>query len=270
MFDGRAGARSGCGLPGCVSFGVQGARPGAPWPGAYGLLIRASSPSPPAPSRTTWRAPTSSCSPPGAVGGRAPVRSGPCAARVLAAALGVCTPRRRCRSCCPCCPPASSAGRRSSNHGADRDDRLARVGRHRVRHVWTRAAGHGAGPRRDLHRQLRRGGRRQRARPRDHGLPEAVSGHNEPVVLGPGQPARHGRGRRSCRGCPEHGASLLVAQLRREFAQIRSWRTLGNAAHVVNQEAGGRVYLCRGPRRPWGQAMAHAAPLRLTARPGHT
>ena len=54
-------------------------------------------------------------------------------------------------------------------------------------------------------------------------------------------------------GMPKHGASLLVAQLRRDFAQIRVVATLGNAAHVVNQEAGGRVYLCRGPRRPWGQ-----------------
>jgi 4-amino-4-deoxy-L-arabinose transferase-like glycosyltransferase len=86
---------------------------------------------------------------------------------------------------------------------------------------------------------------------RDH-LPEAVSGHNSLWFWGPGDP-RATTVVAIVPGIPKHGVALLVAQLRRDFAQVRVVATLGNTAHVVNQEDGGRVYLCQDPRQPWGQ-----------------
>jgi hypothetical protein len=86
---------------------------------------------------------------------------------------------------------------------------------------------------------------------RDH-LPEAVSGHNSLWFWGPGNP-RATTVVAIAPGMPKRGAAQLAAALRDDFAQVRVVATLGNAAHVVNQESGGRVYLCRDPRRPWGQ-----------------
>jgi hypothetical protein len=51
-------------------------------------------------------------------------------------------------------------------------------------------------------------------------------------------------------GRPKAAAAQLAATLRRDFAQVRVAATLGNAAGVTTQEAGGHVYICRGPVRP--------------------
>jgi len=81
-------------------------------------------------------------------------------------------------------------------------------------------------------------------------LPTAVSGDNTYWWWGPGNP----------------DASTVVAvapgpmdvtgyagYLRRYFASVRVVATLSNSDGIHNQEWGGHVYVCTGPRRPWGQ-----------------
>jgi Dolichyl-phosphate-mannose-protein mannosyltransferase len=85
---------------------------------------------------------------------------------------------------------------------------------------------------------------------RGTGLPEAVSGHNTYWWWGPGNPR----------------ASTVVAvmpgpvdgtgdgaYLRQFFTSVRAVATLSNPDGIHNQEWGGHVYLCTGPRHPWGQ-----------------
>ena len=81
----------------------------------------------------------------------------------------------------------------------------------------------------------------------DH-LPAAVSGQNNEWYWGPGNPRAT-----TIVAVVQPGFPELVARLRRDFAHVRPVATLGNPAHVSNQEEGGRVYLCTGPIRPWAQ-----------------
>jgi 4-amino-4-deoxy-L-arabinose transferase-like glycosyltransferase len=85
---------------------------------------------------------------------------------------------------------------------------------------------------------------------RGTGLPQAVSGHNTYWWWGPGRPR----------------ASTVVAvapgpvdvtgyagYLRQFFTRVRTAATLSNPYGVHNQEWGGHVYVCTGPRHPWAQ-----------------
>ncbi|HKD89698.1 MAG TPA: glycosyltransferase family 39 protein [Streptosporangiaceae bacterium] len=82
------------------------------------------------------------------------------------------------------------------------------------------------------------------------GLPAAVSGHNTEWWWGPGNPR----------------ATTVVAvapgpvdvtgyggYLKQYFTSVRVAATLSNPAGIHNQEWEGHVYVCTGPRRPWGQ-----------------
>jgi 4-amino-4-deoxy-L-arabinose transferase-like glycosyltransferase len=82
----------------------------------------------------------------------------------------------------------------------------------------------------------------------DH-LPEAVSGHNSLWFWGPGNP--HATTVVVVLPGPEDGPPDLSV-LRRGFARIRLVATLGNPAHITNQEKGGHVYICTDPVRSWG------------------
>jgi hypothetical protein len=85
---------------------------------------------------------------------------------------------------------------------------------------------------------------------RGMGLPAAVSGHNTEWWWGPGNP---------------HATTVVAvapgpldvtgyqAYLRTFFRHVRVAATLSNTAGVHNQEWGGHVYICAGPRHPWGQ-----------------
>jgi 4-amino-4-deoxy-L-arabinose transferase-like glycosyltransferase len=81
-------------------------------------------------------------------------------------------------------------------------------------------------------------------------LPEAVSGHNTYWWWGPGNP---------------RATTVLAvmpgpidgtgdgAYLRQFFTSVRAVATLSNPYRIHNQEWGGHVYLCTGPRHPWAQ-----------------
>lgn len=85
---------------------------------------------------------------------------------------------------------------------------------------------------------------------RGTGLPGAVSGHNNEWWWGPGNP----------------NASIVVAvapgprdvtgydtYLQQYFSSVKTVATLTDTAGIHNEEWGGHVYICRGPRQPWGQ-----------------
>jgi len=82
------------------------------------------------------------------------------------------------------------------------------------------------------------------------GLPEAVGGHNNDWWWGPGR--------------PDARVVLAVAPgpkdvtdydeyLRLFFGRVVQVATITNPEHLANQEYGGHIYLCTGPRLPWGQ-----------------
>jgi 4-amino-4-deoxy-L-arabinose transferase-like glycosyltransferase len=85
---------------------------------------------------------------------------------------------------------------------------------------------------------------------RGTGLPAAVSGHNTYWWWGPGNP---------------RATTVLAvmpgpidgtgdgAHLRQFFTSVRAVATLSNPYRIHNQEWGGHVYLCTGPRHPWAQ-----------------
>jgi len=83
---------------------------------------------------------------------------------------------------------------------------------------------------------------------RADGLPAAVSGHNTDWWWGPGNP---------------HAATVLVVApgdapryrdyLSRFFTSVQPVATLSNLTGIHNQEQGGHIYLCTGPRSPWAQ-----------------
>jgi hypothetical protein len=85
---------------------------------------------------------------------------------------------------------------------------------------------------------------------RGTGLPAAVSGHNSEWWWGPGNP---------------HATTVVAvapgpidvtgyaAYLGQFFTHVREAATLSNPYGVHNQEWGGHVYICTGPRHPWAQ-----------------
>jgi 4-amino-4-deoxy-L-arabinose transferase-like glycosyltransferase len=86
---------------------------------------------------------------------------------------------------------------------------------------------------------------------RGTGLPQAVSGHNTYWWWGPGNP--HATTVLAVLPGPVDDDGGGAAYLRQFFTGVRVVATLSNPYGIRNQEFGGHVYLCTGPRRPWGQ-----------------
>ncbi|HVB91314.1 MAG TPA: glycosyltransferase family 39 protein [Acidimicrobiales bacterium] len=84
---------------------------------------------------------------------------------------------------------------------------------------------------------------------RSAGLPTAVSGHNNEWFWGPGNP-------NSTTVVAVAPGPLDVTRygtyLSRFFQHVRVVVTLSNTAGLHNQEWGGHIYVCTGPRHPWG------------------
>jgi hypothetical protein len=85
---------------------------------------------------------------------------------------------------------------------------------------------------------------------RGTGLPRAVSGHNTYWWWGPGNP--HATTVVAVMPGPVDGGGD-AAYLRQFFTSVRAVATLSNPYRIHNQEFDGHVYLCTGPRHPWGQ-----------------
>jgi hypothetical protein len=85
---------------------------------------------------------------------------------------------------------------------------------------------------------------------RGTGLPQAVSGHNTYWWWGPGNP--HATTVVAVMPGPADGGGD-AAYLRQFFTSVRAVATLSNPYRIHNQEFDGHVYLCTGPRHPWGQ-----------------
>ena len=85
---------------------------------------------------------------------------------------------------------------------------------------------------------------------RGTGLPQAVSGHNTYWWWGPGNP-RATTVVAVMPGPVDGGGD--AAYLRQFFTSVRAVATLSNPNRIHNQEFDGHVYLCTGPRHPWGQ-----------------
>ncbi|MFE2377369.1 hypothetical protein [Streptomyces sp. NPDC059398] len=84
---------------------------------------------------------------------------------------------------------------------------------------------------------------------RGTGLPRAVSNQNTAWWWGPGNP----RATTVVAVAPgPQYAPDYAAYLRRYFAHVRVAASLSNPYGVHNIEWGGHVYVCTGPRRPWG------------------
>ena len=82
------------------------------------------------------------------------------------------------------------------------------------------------------------------------GLPAAVSGHNTDWWWGPGNP----RATTVVAVAPgPKAAPGYAAYLHRFFTSVRTVATLSNPYGVHNIEWHGHIYLCAGPRQPWGQ-----------------
>jgi len=82
------------------------------------------------------------------------------------------------------------------------------------------------------------------------GLPQAVSGHNTYWWWGPGNP-RATTVVAVMPGPKDGGGD--AAYLGHFFSSVRAVATLSNPYGLHNQEWGGHVYLCTGPRHPWSQ-----------------
>jgi hypothetical protein len=82
------------------------------------------------------------------------------------------------------------------------------------------------------------------------GLPQAVSGHNTYWWWGPGNP--QATTVVAVMPGPEDGGGD-AAFLGQFFTSVRAVATLSNPYGLHNQEWHGHVYLCTGPRHPWGQ-----------------
>lgn len=85
---------------------------------------------------------------------------------------------------------------------------------------------------------------------RSAGLPTAVSGHNTEWWWGPGPVAA--RTVLAVMPGPVDGDGD-TALLGRYFSHVRAVAVLTNPAGIHNQEWGGHVYLCTGPRLPWAR-----------------
>ncbi len=86
---------------------------------------------------------------------------------------------------------------------------------------------------------------------RGTGLPQAVSGHNTYWWWGPGNPGATTVV--AVMPGPVGGGGGDAAYLRQFFTSVRAVATLSNPYRIPNQEFGGHIYLCTGPRHPWGQ-----------------
>jgi hypothetical protein len=82
------------------------------------------------------------------------------------------------------------------------------------------------------------------------GLPQAVSGHNTYWWWGPGNP--RATTVVAVMPGPEDGGGDAT-YLGQFFTSVRAVATLSNPYGLHNQEWGGHVYLCTGPRHPWSQ-----------------
>ena len=107
--------------------------------------------------------------------------------------------------------------------------------------------------------ELRRGQRDQRAGLT--GLPQAVSGHNTYWWWGPGNP--QATTVVAVMPGPKDGGGD-AAYLGQFFTSVRAVATLSNPYGLHNQEWGGHVYLCTGPRHPVEPDLAAATPVQLT------
>jgi 4-amino-4-deoxy-L-arabinose transferase-like glycosyltransferase len=85
---------------------------------------------------------------------------------------------------------------------------------------------------------------------RGMGLPTAVSGHNSLWWWGPGHP--HATTVVAVAPGPMD-VTGYAGYLRLYFTSVRTVATLSNPYGVHNQEWGGHVYVCTGPRLPWAQ-----------------
>ena len=85
---------------------------------------------------------------------------------------------------------------------------------------------------------------------RGTGLPTAVSGQNSEWWWGPGNP--HATTVVAVAPGPVD-VTGYAAYLRQFFTAVRVAATLSNPYGIHNQEWGGHVYLCTGPRHPWAQ-----------------
>jgi hypothetical protein len=82
------------------------------------------------------------------------------------------------------------------------------------------------------------------------GLPTAVSGHNSLWWWGPGNP--HATTVVAVAPGPVD-VTGYAAYLSQFFTSVRVAATLSNPYGIHNQEWGGHVYVCTGPRESWAQ-----------------
>ena len=85
---------------------------------------------------------------------------------------------------------------------------------------------------------------------RGMGLPTAVSGHNTDWWWGPGNP--HATTVVAVAPGP-NATTGYAAYLSQFFTSVRTVATLSNPYGIHNENWGGHVYLCTGPRQPWAQ-----------------
>jgi hypothetical protein len=86
---------------------------------------------------------------------------------------------------------------------------------------------------------------------RGMGLPTAVSRQNSEWWWGPGNP--RATTIVAVAPGPGGGGTGYGAYLGQLFSSVRLAATLSNPYGLHNQQWGGHVYICTGPRRPWGQ-----------------
>jgi hypothetical protein len=86
---------------------------------------------------------------------------------------------------------------------------------------------------------------------RGMGLPTAVSRQNSEWWWGPGNP--HATTIVAVANGPAGGGTGYGAYLSQFFTHVRVAATLSNPYGIRNQQWGGHVYICTGPRQPWGQ-----------------
>ena len=86
---------------------------------------------------------------------------------------------------------------------------------------------------------------------RGMGLPAAVSSQNSEWWWGPGNP--HATTVVAVAPGPVDNGTGYGAYLGRFFSRVRVAATLRNPYGVRNQEWGGHVYICTGPRQPWAR-----------------
>jgi hypothetical protein len=83
------------------------------------------------------------------------------------------------------------------------------------------------------------------------GLPTAVSRQNSEWWWGPGN--RHATTIVAVANGPAGGGTGYGAYLGQFFTHVRVAATLSDPYGIHNQQWGGHVYICTGPRQPWGQ-----------------